>query len=92
MAGEQVVLRFAHAEGVLAAGVARLEPLLADRVPGTPSRWSSWAALASVINERIQFRVFTVFAGKSRTTDRPCLRISTMCGPMAARSRAEYRA
>jgi hypothetical protein len=91
VAGEQVVLRLADAEGVLAARVALLEPLLADRV-GTSSRCSSWAAFASVITECIHARVFTVFAGKSRTTERPCLRISTRCGPMAARSRAEYRA
>jgi len=28
----------------------------------------------------------TVFAGKSSTTERPCRKISTMCGPIAARS------
>ena len=42
--------------------------------------------------DRIQLRNITVFTGKSRTTERSCRRMSTMCGPIAARSRADRRA
>jgi len=91
IAREQVVLCPGYLERVLAAPITFAQPLSADRVRYI-EQVSSCAALASEINERIQLRLLTVLAGKSKTMERPCRRISTMCGPMAARSRAEKRA
>jgi hypothetical protein len=85
---EQIVLRFAYLEGVLAAGISLPQPLSADRVRNVEEM--QLVGDGSLSNQRtIQRRLPTVFAGKSRTMDRPCRRISTMCGPMA--SRAEKR-
>ena len=90
IARELVVLGVADLERVLAAGIAFAKPLLADRV-GNVEPMKSWSTWASVINERVQSRFFTVLAGKSSTTERPCRRISTTCGSIAARSRADRR-
>src|SRR5215510_13542479 len=58
---------------------------------GTSRTCSSCATWASAISERIQVRQRIFFSRKSRTTERSHLKMSTTCGPIAARSRADSR-
>src|SRR5215468_405118 len=51
-----------------------------------------WVGLGVLADNLINIGRAIQFAGKSRTTERSCRRMSTTCGPIAARSRADRRA